>query len=261
VQKEKLYQEVRFNAEVIDMAARRFIDILRGRNVILQQPILSVDHSDCRWGYDDSHEFLAEYRKSVGCALLYMRGGTEELQIQIQPRATSVRTNTLSRSEIESIFAVFEANFASSRLPVPPDDAQKPVVFIGHGRGGAWRELKDHLQDKHHYKIEAYETGARAGHTIRDVLDDMARKSNFAVLVLTAEDEQLDGSKRARQNVIHECGLFQGRLGFNRAIMLLEDGVEDFSNVAGIQYIKFSKGNIKEVFGEVLATLAREFSR
>ena len=29
---------------------------------------------------------------------------------------------------------------------------------------------------------------------------------------------------KARMNVIHEVGLFQGRLGFERAIVLLEEG-------------------------------------
>jgi predicted nucleotide-binding protein len=89
----------------------------------------------------------------------------------------------------------------------------------------------------------------------------MAAKSSFAILVMTAEDEQADGVHRARQNVVHEAGLLQGRLGFARAIMLLEDGVEEFSNVQGVQFIRFARGNIKESYGEVLATLRREFGR
>jgi hypothetical protein len=48
-------------------------------------------------------------------------------------------------------------------------------------------------------------------------------------------------------------------LGFSKAIVLLEDGTEEFSNIAGIQQIRFAKGNIKETFGEVLAVLRREF--
>jgi hypothetical protein len=134
-----------------------------------------------------------------------------------------------------------------------------PVVFVGHGRSTQWRDLKDHLHDKHGYKVEAYETGARAGHSIRDILEEMADKSSFTLLVMTAEDEQSDGGTRARQNVVHEAGIFQGRLGFPRAVLLLEEGAEEFSNVQGVQFIRFSKNNIKETFGEVLATLRREF--
>lgn len=40
---------------------------------------------------------------------------------------------------------------------------------------------------------------------------------------------------------------------------MLEEGVEEFSNVQGVQHISFSKSNIKETFGDVLATLRREF--
>ena len=135
-----------------------------------------------------------------------------------------------------------------------------PIVFIGHGRDGPWRDLKDHLHEKDDYRVTAYEIGARAGHTIRDVLEDMLSKTSFGVLVLTGEDETSEGDFRARQNVIHEAGLFQGRLGFNRAIILLEEGTEEFSNIEGIEQIRFGKKNIKETFGEVLATLRREFA-
>jgi predicted nucleotide-binding protein len=63
----------------------------------------------------------------------------------------------------------------------------------------------------------------------------------------------------ARENVIHEIGLFQRTLGLHKVIVLLEDGCKEFSNRAGVQYIPFSKGNIKEVFGEVVASIRREF--
>ena len=148
-----------------------------------------------------------------------------------------------------------------SRLPEPQKPkTPPPIVFIGHGRDEQWRDLKDHLREKHDYRIEAYEIGARTGHPIKDILEDILSKTSFAVLVLTGEDETSEGGLRARQNVIHEAGLFQGRLGFNRAIILLEEGAEEFSNIQGIEQIRFRKTNIKETFGEVLATLRREFA-
>jgi predicted nucleotide-binding protein len=47
--------------------------------------------------------------------------------------------------------------------------------------------------------------------------------------VLTAEDETHEGRLRARQNVVHEAGLFQGKLGFTKVALILQNGVEDFS--------------------------------
>jgi predicted nucleotide-binding protein len=87
----------------------------------------------------------------------------------------------------------------------------------------------------------------------------MLNKSSFALLVLTGEDEHADGEIHARENVIHELGLFQGNIGFTRAIALLEEGVKEFSNILGINQIRFSKGNIREVYGDVIASIRREF--
>lgn len=106
--------------------------------------------------------------------------------------------------------------------------------------------------------VVAYETGSRSGHSIRDILDDMLAEATFAVLVMTAEDEQADGTFRARQNVVHEVGLFQGRLGFPRAIVVRQEGVEMLSNLDGIQYVPFT-AHIRETYGEVLSAIRREF--
>lgn len=70
--------------------------------------------------------------------------------------------------------------------------------------------------------------------------------------------ERSDGVKTARANVIHEVGLFQGRLGFEKAIVLLEQGCEEFSNIVGITQIRFPPGNIKAIFEEVRRVLERE---
>ena len=86
----------------------------------------------------------------------------------------------------------------------------------------------------------------------------MLDESSFAIMVMTAEDELIDETFQARQNVIHEAGLFQGRLGFPRAIMVREEGVSMPSNLDGIQYISFSS-SIRETYGEVLAAIRREF--
>lgn len=222
---------------------------------------------DEMWKYDSEDEFFADYRKynseNPNNYFCYKRSLlNNHLNIESKSGSNSmisirVTGHTNNRSIIERVFDTFEKDALNSKLPY--ELIEKPKIFIGHGRNNLWRDLKDHLHDKHSYEVVAYEIGARAGHAIRDILEEMLLKSSFAILVMTAEDETKDGKFRARQNVIHEIGLFQGRLGFNRAIILLEQNTEDFSNIHGIEQIRFSKGNIKETYGDILATVKREF--
>jgi predicted nucleotide-binding protein len=223
---------------------------------------LQVKDTGATWKFDTVDEFLAAYRPDIAMADFdhIMKGGYRFiLDFDAYLSCTNISIEAPSRPEIEAIFNIFEDVLPDSLLATIEPPVEKPVIFIGHGRSGAWRDLKDHLRDKHEYEVSAYEIGSRAGHAIRDILEEMLDESSCAFLVLTGEDEMADGRLLARQNVVHETGLFQGRLGFSRAIVLLEDGAEEFSNLEGIQQIRFAKSNIKETFGEVLAVLRREF--
>ena len=73
----------------------------------------------------------------------------------------------------------------------------------------------------------------------------MLDESSFALLVLTVEDKISDGSLQARQNVIHEAGLFQGNLGFNRAMILLEEGMKIL-----VIYMEFNKLDIPKIMSK-----------
>jgi predicted nucleotide-binding protein len=164
--------------------------------------------------------------------------------------------NLPQRYQVEQVFEVLETGVERGRVGPP---IMRPVIFIGHGRSPYWQELRDHLQDQQRLRCVVFESSPHAGHLATGVVTEMVDKASVAFLVHSAEDEQADGSMRARENVVHETGLFQGRLGFERAIILREEGCEDFSNIAGVQEIRFHAGNIRETFGEVVATIRREF--
>ena len=131
-------------------------------------------------------------------------------------------------------------------------------VFIGHGRSHLWRNLKDFIQDRLLLPWDEFNRVPVAGVTniarLAEMLDDAA----IAFLVMTAEDEMADGAYQARMNVVHEAGLFQGRLGFTRAVVMLEEGCEQFSNIEGLGQIRFPKGNISAAFEELRRVLERE---
>ncbi|UHS59983.1 TIR domain-containing protein [Agrobacterium vaccinii] len=131
-------------------------------------------------------------------------------------------------------------------------------VFIGHGRAPLWRHLKDFIEDRLHLPSDEFNRVPIAGMSNLTRINEMLDSAAFAFLVLTAEDEQRDGKLNARMNVVHEVGLFQGRLGFMRAIVLLEEGCEEFSNIQGLGQIRFPKDNIAASFEEVRMVLERE---
>jgi len=109
-----------------------------------------------------------------------------------------------------------------------------------------------------HLACDEFNAEAVAGITTTERLQTLLDDVGFAFLVMTAEDTHADNSTHARENVIHEAGLFQGRLGFRRAIILLEDGCTQFSNIHGLSHIGFPKGNLEPIFEKVRQVLERE---
>ena len=118
--------------------------------------------------------------------------------------------------------------------------------------------LKDFIADRLRLPWEEFNRAAAAGYTTLERLEEMLSDATFAFLVMTAEEEHADSTLHARSNVIHEVGLYQGRLGARRAIVLLEDGCSEFSNIVGLVQIRFPRGNIAATFEEIRRVLERE---
>ncbi len=148
------------------------------------------------------------------------------------------------------------------RLETLPLAAQTPLygkhIFIGHGRSPLWRELKDFIAERLRLPWDEFNREAVAGYTTSERLQTMMQQAGFALLVMTAEEESADAKLHARPNVIHEVGLFQGHLGLNRAIVLLENGCAEFSNIIGLSQIRFPIGDIAARFEDVRRVLERE---
>lgn len=185
-------------------------------------------------------------------AKVYAETGPHQTYLALLPEQ-------LSRRELDALAARRVAQIKLliaklEQLAAPSGDH----VFIGHGRSLLWRVLKDFIQDTLHLQWEEFNREPVAGHTTSERLDAMLSQAGFAFLVMTAEEERLDSKIHARDNVIHELGLFQGKLSRQRAIVLLEEGCAEFSNIVGLTQIRFPRGDIAARFEDIRRVLARE---
>jgi hypothetical protein len=121
--------------------------------------------------------------------------------------------------------SIGEPQLRAQRSP----ETMRKNVFIGHGRSPVWYQLNRFLIERLHLICDEFNAEAVAGITTTARLQKLLGDADFAFLVMTAEDIHADNSSHARENVIHEAGLFQGRLGFERAIILLEEGCAQFT--------------------------------
>lgn len=147
-------------------------------------------------------------------------------------------------------------------LEAAPEAAKSPLlgrkIFIGHGRSLVWLQLKDFIRERMGLPCDEFNIEPAAGISTTARLEAMLAQAGFAFVVMTAEEKHADGRIYARPNVIHESGLFQGKLSTRRAIILLEDGCCDFSNIAGLTQIRFPQGDLKPALEDVRRVLERE---
>ncbi len=131
-------------------------------------------------------------------------------------------------------------------------------IFIGHGKSLQWLKLKEFIADRLALPCEEFNSEPTPGIHTTQRLETMLSQARMAFLVMTAEEKHEDGTLQTRPNVIHEVGLFQARLGPRRAIVVIEDGCAEFSNLSGLTTIRFPSGDIAARFEDVRRVLERE---
>jgi len=239
----KPFRNLRFPITVLRRAVS-VLEALPSKKEQGQYSTLQLSSGDETWYYEDPAEFFAGYSEADDASFGYdvplkSQYWSCKLRFIFDSGSTRVSVSSELRSEVLAVMNIFNESIdeATSTKDERSSSERKThraekafTIFIGHGHSPDWQQLRDHLREKHEYDIVTFEAGARAGHHIRDILEELLDQSSLAFLVLTGEDETADGRLRARQNVIHEAGLFQGRLGFAKAVVLLEEGVEGFSN-------------------------------
>jgi predicted nucleotide-binding protein len=202
-------------------------------------------------------EFFAQWRPSSGDPSWFPPPQTSDIDSTV--RDINQLTTELAKMETSAFQDLITKHSPTFQATMQHNGntAKTPCIFIGHGHSKLWARVKVFL-DELHIPTVTYESESRVGESIVPVLEKMLDQATFAVLILTAEDETASGELRARQNVIHEAGLFQGRLGFKKAVLLRQKGLENFSNVDGLQDIRFSGDDIEHTFYQLERVLKRE---
>lgn len=185
----------------------------------------------------------------------------------IAPELTKSSNETINKnfetiSELNSRVEVLERSLNTQKTEenVKINEKQQ-CIFIGHGGSPLWNAIVTFLTQHMQFeatKIHYFEKESRAGIFTSEVISEMLNKTTFAIIIMTADDEIENEKVRARQNVIHEIGLFQGKLGYNKVAILKQEGVEEFSNIAGLQYIGFKDQEIDQTFWKLQEMLKRE---
>jgi predicted nucleotide-binding protein len=163
-----------------------------------------------------------------------------------------------ARTQVEALIRAIEQMFeirSNSELAAPDMRPTEPCVFLTHGSAQDWREVQSHIERDIGYKTLELAQQPNLGRSILLKLEQESSRCNSAVIVMTGDDSDADGNARARENVMHEIGYFQAKFGLSRVCLLHEDGANIPSNIHGLVYIPFTKGNVSMTFGPLLREL------
>jgi sugar/nucleoside kinase (ribokinase family) len=144
------------------------------------------------------------------------------------------------------------------RLERPDEPERVPTgVFLAHGTDPQWRKVWQFLEEDCHLQVYGAQPGP-SGEGQGEAMARLVALCGFAVCLLTGQDTMRTGHRYPDQSVVHQAGVFQGRVGFGRVALLVEEGVEIFSNVAGLICPPFRRGNVESTFWHLTRMLRRE---
>lgn len=177
---------------------------------------------------------------------------------RLQVELGSLLGMRLARHKLRYVGTAGHAQFAEvtksfiATLDAERRSGGKPTgVFIAHGANPEWLAVQQFVLERFKLPVYSFESGSWGGRQVTEALADYLERCSFAICVLTAEDFTGDGLVQARQNVIHEVGLFQGRHGFDRVMVLVEEGCDFVPPTAAPYTIPFSHNGISGTFFEL----------
>ncbi|AZK93848.1 MULTISPECIES: PfkB family carbohydrate kinase [Streptomyces] len=149
-------------------------------------------------------------------------------------------------SQLAKVTSDFIGSLAGTR---PAGAETEPGgVFIAHGRNPDWLAVKAFVEQRFGLPVYSFESNSWGSRPVTEALQEYLQRCTFAICVMTAEDTTEEGLRIARQNVIHEIGLFQGRHGFDRVLVLAEEGCPSLPDESTARTATFPRHAVDKAF-------------
>jgi Predicted nucleotide-binding protein containing TIR -like domain len=185
----------------------------------------TIDHALSEWGrtFDGQETILESAPKQA------------ETAVDLSPKPIQRPDDTIS--------SVTQMT-TEDRRPTAPNRDRVGRVFIVHGHDDGLKNTAARFVQTLGLEAVILHEQSNSTETVFDKLSRISSSVDFAVVLLTADDEgrRRAGDSnllpRARQNVVLELGLFLGTVGKDRVVVVLDKGVELPSDVLGVIYLQ-----------------------
>ncbi|MCK9874545.1 PfkB family carbohydrate kinase [Frankia sp. Ag45/Mut15] len=161
-------------------------------------------------------------------------------------------------SQGHASFAALTRSFIAAREAERYEDPHPGGIFVAHGGDPQWLAVKEYLEREFAAPVHSFESGVWGSSQVSSVLEKYLNLCGTAICVLTTEDLVEHGRGFARQNVVHEVGLFQGRYGQDRVIILVEEGCRFLPDIGATPPLVFPRNSIKKTFWSLREELLRK---
>lgn len=201
-----------------------------------------------------------ERRRTERVQLLQHKGVLGELRARLSGELVIEADVEKVRSVLERAIAVQGApknrgtgpNAASSAVVRGgPLTGRPTTAFVVHGHDTANLEvLRRLLEAELGLRVIVMSDEPARGRTLIEKFEEEAASADYAVVLLTPDDQVRSASgeyAQSRPNTIFELGWFYAKIGRERVVMVVRDGVSIHSDLDGVQQLRFRE-SVKEVF-------------
>jgi predicted nucleotide-binding protein len=169
-----------------------------------------------------------------------------------------MRSTVTRRSALPNLASGF---LQQTQTPVPEKRRPIGVILVhdGHSQRG---DVRRFVEQRCGIPVHEIDAATVADTQVAALMPRLLARSSFAICLLTggsrSSPAEISARSRADHHVVHQAGILQGRYGFGRVAILVEEGCDTFSNIAGLVRLHFPVGRVSSVFLELERMLQRE---